>query len=319
MSLSFIGIVLLVVVLVLASFSMEAKAIGAKTNVLVTGGAGRTGQLVFTKLLASEKWNPIAVVRTEKSMQKLMKKTKCAPENVICSDLLNEAKLTSDFQAANAEKMILCTSAVPKIKVRSIIKTLLFKLLRREGGRPEFRFIPNGDPYHVDFLGASNQFKAAKASGVTQVVVVGSMGGTQPENFLNSIGKIEGEERSGNILLWKRAAEKNLIELCKEGSSTDSSGMTSSSSKRMAYTIVHPGGLIDKPGGERKIVLGVDDNLLKEEARNIPRGDVAEVCVQALDNANALDRAIDIIAIESEEPTVDWAGFFSQKGNCVYD
>ena len=150
---------------------------------------------------------------------------------------------------------------------------------------------------------------------------MGSMGGTQPENFLNSIGKIEGEERSGNILLWKRAAEKKLIELCKEGKSNDSSGMTSSSSKRMTYTIVHPGGLIDKPGGERQIVLGVNDELLKEEVRNIPRGDVAEVCVQSLDNPDAQDRAIDIIARspESGEPTTDWAAFFAQKGTYIYD
>lgn len=312
---------LAVVLAVFGSSILAVESLTAKTNVLVTGGAGRTGQLVFTKLLASDKWNPIAVVRTEKSMKKLIKKTKCESANVICSDLLDEAKLTADFKAANAEKLILCTSAVPKIKVRSIIKTLLFKLIRRQGGRPEFRFIANGDPYHVDFLGASNQFKAAQEASLDQVVVVGSMGGTQPENFLNSIGKIEGEERSGNILLWKRAAEKKLIELCKEGKPTDSSGMTSSSSKRMTYTIVHPGGLIDKPGGERQIVLGVNDELLKEEVRNIPRGDVAEVCVQSLDNPDAQDRAIDIIARapESGDPTTDWAAFFAQKGTYVYD
>ena len=120
---------LAVVLAVFGSSILAVESLTAKTNVLVTGGAGRTGQLVFTKLLASDKWNPIAVVRTEKSMRKLIKKTKCESSNVICSDLLDEAKLTADFKAANAEKLILCTSAVPKIKVRSIIKTLLFKLL----------------------------------------------------------------------------------------------------------------------------------------------------------------------------------------------
>ena len=28
------------------------------------------------------------------------------------------------------------------------------------------------------------------------------------DNFLNTIGQIEGDEKSGNILLWKRKAEK---------------------------------------------------------------------------------------------------------------
>ena len=46
-------------------------------------------------------------------------------------------------------------------------------------------------------------------------------------------------------------------------------------------------GLIDKPGGEREIVFGVDDDLLKEEVRNIPRADVATVCVEALTHEKA--------------------------------
>jgi uncharacterized protein YbjT (DUF2867 family) len=43
------------------------------------------------------------------------------------------------------------------------------------------------------------------------------MGGTQPDNFLNTMG-------NGNILLWKRKAEEHLI----------ASGID--------YTIIHPGG-----------------------------------------------------------------------------
>lgn len=37
----------------------------------------------------------------------------------------------------------------------------------------------------VDWLGAKAQIDAAKAAGVRKVVVVGSMGGTQPDNMLN--------------------------------------------------------------------------------------------------------------------------------------
>ena len=56
------------------------------------------------------------------------------------------------------------------------------------------------------------------------------MGGTQPDNFINTIGKIEGDEKSSRILLWKRKAEEYLI----------ASGIP--------YTIIHPGGLTDKSG-----------------------------------------------------------------------
>lgn len=35
-------------------------------------------------------------------------------------------------------------------------------------------------------------------------------------------------------------------------------------------------------GGEREIVVGVDDELMKSDNRSIPRADVAELCIQSL-------------------------------------
>lgn len=289
------------------SLLIVLSTVSALTNVLVTGAAGRTGSLVFKKLLSDPKFNPIGIVRTEKSKKKLVKKSGCDPKNVICSDILSEEALTESFKASKAEKLILCTSAVPKIKFWSILKVLLFKLFGRTA-RPLFRFIEKGDPYHVDYLGALNTFKVSKLVGIDQVVVVSSMGGTQPENFLNTIGRTEGDEKSGNILLWKRKAEKFLIGLCRGTS--------------MSYTIIHPGGLIDKPGGEREIVVGVDDKLLMEKVRNIPREDVATVCVEALTREEAKNRSFDIICRSPEEttnPTSDFGQLFSTPGDCVYD
>lgn len=74
----------------------------------------------------------------------------------------------------------------------------------------------------MDWLGQKKQIDAAKRAGIRQVVIVSSMGVTQPDNNLNKIG-------DGKILLWKRKAEEYLI----------ASGLT--------YTILHPGGLIDEP------------------------------------------------------------------------
>jgi hypothetical protein len=276
-------------------------------------------------LLEDPLFNPIGVVRTEKSGKKLVKKNKevgCTDDNVICSDILDEKVLTEAFSKVKAKKLVVCSSAVPKIKFWSILKVLFFKLIRREGAKPEFRFAEKGDPYHVDYLGAVSQFKAAEATGVDQVVVVSSMGGTQPENFLNTIGRKEGDEKSGNILLWKRKAEKFLIQLCRGSAVEDSSGASSGSSSSMSYTIVHPGGLIDKPGGERELVFGVDDELLKEKVRDIPRGDVAEVCIRSLTNEKAKNRSFDITAKTPENSAVvtkNFDAFFGTSGNCVYD
>ena len=85
------------------------------------------------------------------------------------------------------------------------------------------------------------------------------MGGTQPDNFLNSIGKVANDDKSGNILVWKRMAEKYLIK----------SGMD--------YTIIHPGGLTDEEGGKREIVLGKDD-VVRPHLRYI-KGSIGGHCV----------------------------------------
>lgn len=61
------------------------------------------------------------------------------------------------------------------------------KLLRKPPGRPQFKWPPNGEPELVDWTGAKNQIDAAMAAGVKHFVFLGSMGGTQPDNFLNTM------------------------------------------------------------------------------------------------------------------------------------
>lgn len=45
----------------------------------------------------------------------------------------------------------------------------------------------------------------------------------------------------------------------------------------LTYTIIHPGGLLDKEGGKRQLILDVDDVMLERKSRSIPRADVAQV------------------------------------------
>lgn len=78
----------------------------------------------------------------------------------------------------------------------------------------------------MDWEGQKRQFDAAQVAGVKQVVVISSMGGTQPDNTLNKIG-------DGNILVWKRKAEQYLV----------ASGLT--------YTIIHPGGALPILAGRK--------------------------------------------------------------------
>jgi len=62
--------------------------------------------------------------------------------------------------------------------------------------------------------------------------------------------------------VWKRKAEQYLAD----------SGLP--------YTIIRAGGLQDKDGGLRELIVGKDDEILKTETRTIARADVAEVCLQ---------------------------------------
>jgi uncharacterized protein YbjT (DUF2867 family) len=279
-------------------FCFLAIPLAVATRVAVTGAAGRTGSLVFSKLLQDSTVSPIAIVRSSASINKLLK-LGATKEQIITCDVTNVDELADALKGV--EKVIMCTSAVPKIKLLSIVKSLIGKVFGKSL-RPEFTFPTSGDPYNVDWLGAKNQIDASKAARVKQFVFLSSMGGTQPDNFLNTIGKVESDPNSGNILLWKRKAEEYLT---KSG---------------LGYTIIHPGGLLDKKGGEREIVFGIDDQLLKEKVRSIPRTDVAEVCVQAIKESKAVNRAFDIISKEPGQGvvTTNWNQFFSQKGNCKY-
>ncbi|CAE7251490.1 unnamed protein product [Symbiodinium sp. KB8] len=71
--------------------------------------------------------------------------------------------------------------------------------------------------------GQKNQFDAADEAKVKQVILVGTMTGTQKDSFLNSIGDGDGDQ----IVMWKRKAEMYLIDKCQAG--------------KMKYTIIHAG------------------------------------------------------------------------------
>ncbi|CAM8897671.1 unnamed protein product [Rhodiola kirilowii] len=115
------------------------------------------------------------------------------------------------------------------------------------------------------------------------------MGGTDISNPLNSIG-------NGNILVWKRKAEQYLAD----------SGIP--------YTIIRAGGLQDKEGGIRELLVGKDDELLKTDTRTIARPDVAEVCIQALLHEEAKFKAFDLASKPegTGTPTKDFKALFAQ-------
>jgi uncharacterized protein YbjT (DUF2867 family) len=283
-------------------FFGAAEATTTPMRVLVTGAGGRTGAIAFEKLANRPGFSPYGLVRSDKAVKRL-RKAGASKEQIIRSDIKSADALAKSMTELKIDALLICTSAVPIIKKRSLVTLLIGKLLRRPGGRPEFRFSKEGTPEEVDYFGTVAQVDAAKQAGVQHCVIVSSMGGTDRANFLNTIG-VQPDGTGGEILLWKRKAERYLV----------ASGLP--------YTIVHPGGLIDEEGGKRSIVAGINDELLKRKTRSIPRADVAEVCVQALTVLDARNTAFDIISDPPGEgtPTSDYAAFFRAiKAGPAYD
>lgn len=244
----------------------------------MTGAGGRTGKIVLEKLVNSGRYDVTALVRSEASKQKLLKGIEMMnPKKVVVGDIESKDTMANAF--AGMAAVLIVTSAVPSLKVWSLVPFLVGKLF---GKKWKMRFGWKGaKPEQVDWLGQKNQIDLAKENNVKHVVVVGTMTGTQKDSFLNSIGEGDGDQ----IVMWKRKAEIYLVDQCKDSD--------------MKFTIIHAGGLSDEPCGVAPIAVGVDDALREiKPNKRIPRADVAEACVQALECDAAKDVSFDITSID---------------------
>ncbi len=135
-------------------------------------------------------------------------------------------------------------------------------LLVATGAKPSFD--PTG-PYKVDFEGTKNLVNAAKAKGIEHFVLVSSLCTSRLFHPLNLFWL---------ILLWKKQAEEYI----------QKSGLT--------YTIVRPGGLKNEDNLDA-IVMQSADTLFEG---SIPRQKVAQVAVEALFEADARNKIVEIVA-----------------------
>lgn len=141
-------------------------------------------------------------------------------------------------------------------------------LLSATGARPSLD--PTG-PFKVDYEGTKNLVDAAQESGIEHFVMVSSLCVSKFFHPLNLFFL---------ILYWKKQAEAYL----------QASGLT--------YTIVRPGGLKNDDQDHRPLVMAPADTLFEG---NIPRLKVAEVCVEALYQAAARNKIVEIVAQEDAQ------------------
>ncbi|MEB3225185.1 MAG: SDR family oxidoreductase [Synechococcus sp.] len=123
--------------------------------------------------------------------------------------------------------------------------------------------------FQVDYVGTKSLIDAAVTQGVKQFVLVTSLCVSKFFHPLNLFGL---------VLFWKKQTEAYLI------------------GSPLNYTIIRPGGLTTE--AQAPLVLGKADTLF--EGR-IPRQQVAELCVAALDHPQAQRQIIEAVT----DPGVD--------------
>lgn len=259
-------------------------------RVVVTGAGGKSG-LKALRLLAAkpELFAASGLARTEASAAAVRKQTgaDCSVCDVRSAEAVAEAM-------RGVETLVVLSSATPKVSKLKMLGFLCQKFCccnKEAKMGSAFAYPRGGEPEKVDWEGGKLIVDVAKSAGVQHIVYVGSMGGTKPDHFLNKMG-------DGNILLWKRRAELYL----------QASGVP--------YTIIHPGGLLphfgkkDVPGGERELLVAVDDVMMSNptSSRCIPREDLASVVVQCVQHPRfCVGRSFDLASNEPGTGTV-WDG-----------
>jgi uncharacterized protein YbjT (DUF2867 family) len=133
--------------------------------------------------------------------------------------------------------------------------------------------------YQVDYEGTKNLIDAAKEKQIEKFVLVTSLCVSRFFHPLNLFGL---------VLFWKKQAEKYLL----------SSGLK--------YTIVRPGGLKNEETA-LPLVMSTADTLFEG---NIPRFQVAQVCVESLFNS-ATDNQILEIVTQVDAPQKSWEELFA--------
>ncbi|MEI8251848.1 MAG: SDR family oxidoreductase, partial [Synechococcus sp. ELA057] len=131
------------------------------------------------------------------------------------------------------------------------------------GARPSVNL---AGPLQVDAIGVQQQIRACKAVGLRRVVLVSSLCAGRWLHPLNLFGL---------ILVWKRLGERWL----------EQSGLD--------WTVVRPGGLSEREQdleAEGIRFSGPD----QQESDSIPRRLVARVCLDALEDPQAIGRIVEI-------------------------
>jgi uncharacterized protein YbjT (DUF2867 family) len=141
---------------------------------------------------------------------------------------------------------------------------------------------PENSPERVDYAGVKALAEAARAAGVSQFILVSSMGVTHPDHQLNAM--------LDNILSWKLKGEDAVR------------------ATGIHYTIVRPGELTNEAGGRRGVRIMQGDPIGGEGA--VSRTDVAAILVSAIGREDLYGKTFEVVG-DHARPRIEWASLYS--------
>ena len=141
---------------------------------------------------------------------------------------------------------------------------------------------PENSPERVDYRGVKALAEAAKAAGVSQFILVSSMGVTHPDHQLNAM--------LDNILSWKLKGEDAVR------------------ATGIHYTIVRPGELTNERGGSRGVRIMQGDPIGGEGS--VSRSDVAAILVNTIGREDLYGKTFEV-AGDHARPRIEWASLYN--------
>lgn len=141
---------------------------------------------------------------------------------------------------------------------------------------------PENSPERVDYAGVKALAEAARAGGVSQFILVSSMGVTHPDHQLNAM--------LDNILSWKLKGEDAVR----------ATGIN--------YTIVRPGELTNEPAGRRGVRITQGDPMGGEGS--VSRSDVAAILVDSIGRQDLYGKTFEVVG-DHGRPRIEWASLYT--------
>ncbi|MEB3217141.1 MAG: SDR family oxidoreductase [Nostocales cyanobacterium 94392] len=271
---------------------MTSNNVSGENLILVAGATGGVGQLTVTKLLDKNFKVRVLTRNASKAENMFGGKVEVTVGDIRELDTLPTA-MTS------VTHIICCsgTTAFPSERWEFENNPNFLEYFGLFFNSEEAKAKAKNSPMKVDAQGVSNLVEVAPKN-LQQFVFISSCGVERknefPYSILNSFG----------ILDAKKQAEQTII------------------NSNLPYTIIRPGRLIDGPytsydlnsllkakaDGNLDVVLGTGDKLTGQTSRI----DVANACVECLNNSSCYNKVFEIVNQGKRPSVVDWDGLFKQ-------